>query len=47
MGSNNTLSNNTSSNVALGRENTVAAQAANFPGVAIGATNSSLSGAKQ
>lgn len=45
-GSNNTLSNNTSSNVALGRENTVAAQAANFPGVAIGATNSSLSGAK-
>lgn len=45
-GSNNTLSNNTSSNIALGRENTVAAQAANFPGVAIGATNSALSGAK-
>lgn len=45
-GSNNTLSNNTSSNIALGRENTVAAQAANFPGVAIGAANSSLSGAK-
>ncbi len=45
-GSNNTLLNNTSSNIALGRENTVAAQAANFPGVAIGAANSSLSGAK-
>lgn len=45
-GSNNTLSNNISSNVALGRSNTVAAQAANFPGVAIGANNSAFSGAK-
>ena len=45
-GSNNTLSNRTSSNVALGRSNTVAAQTANFPGVAIGANNSALSGAK-
>lgn len=45
-GSNNTLSNTTSSNVALGRENTVAAQAANFPGVAIGAGNTAASGAK-
>ncbi len=45
-GSNNTLSNTTSSNVALGRENTVAAQAANFPGVAVGSGNNALSGAK-
>ncbi|GAA5100689.1 hypothetical protein GCM10023210_39450 [Chryseobacterium ginsengisoli] len=45
-GSNNTLSNNTSSNIALGRDNTVAAQAANFPGAAIGAKNSALNGAK-
>jgi hypothetical protein len=45
-GSNNTLSNNSSSNIALGKDNTVAAQAANFPGAAIGSGNSALSGAK-
>lgn len=45
-GSNNTISNNSSSNIALGRENIVAAQAANFPGIAIGSTNTALSGAK-
>ncbi|ANF51216.1 hypothetical protein A0O34_12155 [Chryseobacterium glaciei] len=45
-GSNNTFSNSSSSNIALGRGNTVAAQAANFPGVAIGASNSALNGAK-
>jgi hypothetical protein len=45
-GSNNTLSNNTSSNIALGRENTVGAQGANFPGAAIGSTNTITNGAK-
>lgn len=45
-GSNNILSNNISSNIALGRDNTVAAQTANFPGAAIGAKNSALNGAK-
>ncbi|MEY8761292.1 hypothetical protein [Chryseobacterium tongliaoense] len=45
-GSNNTLSNTTSSNIALGKDNTVAAQGANFPGVAIGATNTIINGAK-
>lgn len=45
-GSNNTFSNTSSSNIALGRGNTVAAQAANFPGVAIGSSNSAVSGAK-
>jgi hypothetical protein len=45
-GSNNTLSNNSSSNIALGKDNTVAAQAANFPGAAVGSGNSALSGAK-
>lgn len=45
-GSNNTLTNTTSSNVALGKDNTVSAQGANFPGVAIGIGNKALNGAK-
>lgn len=45
-GSNNTLSNTTSSNIVLGRENTVSAQAANFPGAAIGYNNYAINGAK-
>lgn len=45
-GSNNTLGNTSSSNVALGRDNTVSAQAANFPGIAIGMKNTAASGAK-
>jgi hypothetical protein len=45
-GSNNTLSNSASSNVVLGRENTVSAQAANFPGAAIGYNNYAINGAK-
>lgn len=45
-GSNNVLSNSISSNVALGRNNTVSAQGANFPAVAIGIGNTATSGAK-
>ncbi|WP_294205085.1 hypothetical protein [uncultured Chryseobacterium sp.] len=45
-GSNNVLGNTTSSNIALGRDNTVSAQAANFPGVAIGMKNTAANGAK-
>jgi len=45
-GSNNVLGNTTSSNIALGRDNTVSAQAANFPGVAIGMKNTVANGAK-
>lgn len=45
-GSNNTLSNNSSSNVALGRNNTVSAQGGNFPGAAIGMGNTATNGAK-
>ncbi|MDR2237935.1 MAG: hypothetical protein LBE92_17560 [Chryseobacterium sp.] len=45
-GSNNVLGNQSSSNVALGRDNNVSAQAANFPGVAIGMKNTAASGAK-
>ncbi|REC62763.1 hypothetical protein DRF65_08040 [Chryseobacterium pennae] len=44
-GSNNTT-NSTSSNIALGRNNTATAINANFPAVAIGANNSATSGAK-
>lgn len=44
-GSNNTT-NSTSSNIALGRNNTATAVGANFPAVAIGANNSATSGAK-
>lgn len=44
-GSNNTT-NSTSSNVAMGRNNTATAINANFPAVAIGANNSATSGAK-
>lgn len=44
-GSNNTLTNSTSSNVALGKDNTVSAQG-NFPAVAIGLGNTANSGAK-
>lgn len=44
-GSNNTLTNSTSSNVALGKDNTVAAQG-NFPAVAIGLSNTANNGAK-
>ncbi|MDQ1097691.1 MULTISPECIES: hypothetical protein [Chryseobacterium] len=45
-GSNNTLGNTASSNIALGRENTVYAQGANFPGITIGMKNKAGSGAK-
>lgn len=45
-GSNNVFGNTTSSNIALGRDNNVSAQAANFPGLAIGAKNTVASGAK-
>jgi len=45
-GSNNTLSNSTSSNVILGTGNTVSAQAANFPGAAVGYNNYAINGAK-
>lgn len=45
-GSNNVLGNQSSSNIALGRDNNVSAQAANFPGVAIGMKNTAASGAK-
>ncbi|HCN49947.1 MAG TPA: hypothetical protein DIT10_12810 [Chryseobacterium sp.] len=45
-GSNNKLTNNTSSNVAIGKDNTVAAQGANFPGLAIGSGNTITNGAK-
>ncbi|AZA78075.1 hypothetical protein EG347_11375 [Chryseobacterium sp. G0186] len=45
-GSNNTLSNNASSSVALGRNNTVSAQGGNFPGLAIGMGNTATNGAK-
>ena len=44
-GSNNTLANSTSSNVALGKDNTVSAQG-NFPAVAIGLGNTANNGAK-
>lgn len=44
-GSNNSI-NSISSNVALGRNNTATAIAANFPAVAIGANNSATNGAK-
>ncbi|WP_347217946.1 hypothetical protein [Chryseobacterium sp.] len=44
-GSNNTT-NSTSSNVAIGRNNTATAINANFPAIAIGANNSATSGAK-
>ncbi|RLJ34129.1 hypothetical protein CLU97_3622 [Chryseobacterium sp. 7] len=44
-GSNNTLTNSTSSNVALGKDNTVSAQG-NFPAVAIGLNNAANNGAK-
>lgn len=44
-GSNNSI-NSTSSNIALGRNNTATAIAANFPAVAIGANNSATNGAK-
>jgi len=44
-GSNNTLTNSTSSNVALGKDNTVSAQG-NFPAVAIGLNNTANNGAK-
>lgn len=44
-GSNNII-NSTSSNVALGRNNTATAAAANFPALAIGANNSATNGAK-
>ncbi|WP_160135979.1 hypothetical protein [Chryseobacterium sp. c4a] len=44
-GSKNTT-NSTSSNIALGRNNTATAVAANFPAVAIGANNAATSGAK-
>ncbi len=44
-GSNNTLSNSTSSNIALGKGNTVSAQG-NFPAVAIGLDNTANNGAK-
>lgn len=44
-GSNNII-NSTSSNIALGRNNTATAAVANFPAVAIGANNSATNGAK-
>ncbi|MDQ1855693.1 hypothetical protein [Chryseobacterium sp. WLY505] len=44
-GSNNTLTNSTSSNIALGKDNTVSAQG-NFPAVAIGLNNTANNGAK-
>lgn len=44
-GSNNTLTNSTSSNIALGKDNTVSAQG-NFPAVAIGLANTANNGAK-
>lgn len=44
-GSNNTV-NSTSSNIAIGRNNTATAATANFPAVAIGANNSATNGAK-
>ncbi|MBP2616936.1 hypothetical protein [Chryseobacterium jejuense] len=44
-GSNNTT-NSTSSNIAIGRNNTATAINANFPALAIGANNSATSGAK-
>ncbi|MET3035269.1 hypothetical protein ABXT08_04160 [Chryseobacterium sp. NRRL B-14859] len=44
-GSNNVLGNSTSSNVALGKDNTVSAQG-NFPAVAIGLGNRATNGAK-
>ncbi|RXM40472.1 hypothetical protein BOQ62_05790 [Chryseobacterium sp. CH21] len=44
-GSNNILTNSTSSNVAMGKDNTVSAQG-NFPAVAIGLNNTANNGAK-
>lgn len=44
-GSNNTLTNSTSSNIAMGKDNTVSAQG-NFPAVAIGLNNTANNGAK-
>ncbi|AKK72065.1 hypothetical protein OK18_04905 [Chryseobacterium gallinarum] len=44
-GSNNVLANSTSSNIALGKDNTVSAQG-NFPAVAIGLGNKATNGAK-
>ncbi|REC46956.1 hypothetical protein [Chryseobacterium pennipullorum] len=44
-GSNNTLANSSSSNVAIGKDNTVSAQG-NFPAVAIGLGNKASNGAK-
>lgn len=44
-GSNNILTNSTSSNIALGKDNTVSAQG-NFPAVAIGLLNKANNGAK-
>ncbi len=44
-GSNNTI-NSTSSNIALGRNNTATAIVANFPALAIGANNAATNGAK-
>ncbi|BFO64963.1 hypothetical protein [Chryseobacterium sp. KCF3-3] len=44
-GSNNILTNSTSSNIALGKDNTVSAQG-NFPAVAIGLNNAANNGAK-
>lgn len=44
-GSNNILTNSTSSNIALGKDNTVSAQG-NFPAVAIGLANKATNGAK-
>ncbi|WP_139422137.1 hypothetical protein [Chryseobacterium mulctrae] len=45
-GSNNNLVNNTSSNVALGRNNSVSAQGGAFPGAAVGYNNYAINGAK-
>ncbi|MCU7618234.1 hypothetical protein NZ698_13575 [Chryseobacterium sp. PBS4-4] len=45
-GNNNTISNTLSSNIALGRSNTVGAQGTNFPGAAIGNSNTVSNGAK-
>lgn len=44
-GSNNVLTNNTSSNIALGKDNTVSAQG-NFPALAVGLGNTANNGAK-
>ncbi|MCW3160209.1 hypothetical protein [Chryseobacterium oryctis] len=45
-GSNNTLTDSSSSNVVLGKDNNVASQGANFPGAAIGSGNKITNGAK-